>query len=230
MNIQLTDPNLKKQFKVFSYKIQSYGDTKAKMSIYSDNFGEYDIRENNFETIPDNHQIEVSDEILDYLDDYIKDFEFNEDDRYYYIDIIFDTKENSIVYNFWRYYNDVETSGFEVDFHDLSDDFQKAVKKFKYMGKAEMSYDGGGDSGWLNPEMKYSENVYRLNGHKKKEDDTLETVIYSLLEDQYGAWGNDEGGYGNIILNFKKKKISVEHNIYVEEHDLIENKIVIKIV
>lgn len=230
MNIQLTDPNLKKQFKVFSYKIQSYGDTKAKMSMYVDNSGEYDIRENNFETIPDNHQIEVSEQILDYLDDYIKDFEFNEDDRYYYIDIIFDTKENTIVYNLWRYYNDVESSGFEVDFGELSDDFQKAIKKFKYMGKAKMSYDGGGDSGWLNPDMKYSEGVYKLEGHKNKEDDTFENEIYSLLEDHYGAWGNDEGGYGNIIINFKKKKISVEHNSYVEEQDLTENKVVIKII
>lgn len=223
---KLTDPELKRQFKVLEYKIKSYGDSKAIMEIYVDNFGDFDIGSSElFLTVPDRHNIIPSQQIIDYIEKFIQDlYEYSEDDRYYYIDVVFDVNQNILNFNIHRYYIESEFNSVEYSFDHLSNEFNKVSKKYSYMKRAEITYDGGGDSGWIDNTVTYKKDKkYKLNSSKNEDDDIIENQLYHLLEDSFGAWGNDEGGYGKIFIDFKEKIIVIEHNENVEQSELIQN-------
>ena len=63
-----------------------------------------------------------------------------------------------------------------------------------------MTYDGYGDDGQINEDI----------------PDELKSLIYEILEIEYGGWENDMGSQGNVYINFKEKTLSVNHILYSE--------------
>jgi hypothetical protein len=223
MSIRVEDPELKKQFKILSYKIKAYGDTKAKLDVYIDNMGDFVMGENNFETIPDRHDIAPSNEIDNYLKKFIENlYEYNEDDRYYDLSIIFDTEKNNLTFNIERNFTKSDSTGHEYDFSDFHDYILKNLKRFEKFKQLNITYDGGGDSGWIDTTIKYKKGTYKMSSQKKK-DEELEQWLYELLSDLFGSWGNDEGCSGNIIIDFKQEKVFINHIDYVEATENIDN-------
>jgi len=77
-----------------------------------------------------------------------------------------------------------------------------------------MKFDGGGDSGYIEAE---GENEL---GESVTLPSTFEDFGYNLLEKYYGGWENNEGGNGQILLNFSepgKVSWSLEMNMNGEE-------------
>jgi len=225
MDIQITDPTLKKDFKIFSYKIQAYGEQGAKLSIYVSNDLEYDIKENGFYTLDDNHYIEPSNLIYNFLSEYIREHldDTSDYDRYYDVEIIFDTKTNSLDYKFWRTYSAEDRSTSEFNFDDLSDKFVKALKKFKDFKEIKITYDGGGDSGWVDQVLRGKNKRYELNVRKNQDDNIILEELYKILSDNYGSWGNDDGCTGNITIDFKTKMLFINHTEYYESTEVMKN-------
>ena len=66
--------------------------------------------------------------------------------------------------------------------------------------EVEVTYDGYGDDGQINEDI----------------PDELQSLIYEILEIEYGGWENDMGSQGNVYINFKEKTLSVNHIHYSE--------------
>jgi hypothetical protein len=102
-------------------------------------------------------------------------------------------------------------------------------KKFKKYKTIQMTYEGGGDSGWIDSEVLLDgKKKYKLDDNKKA-DKMLEDVAYELLSDLHGAWGNDDGGNGTIIFNLKEGVVDNSHNSYYETSENIDKIIKISL-
>lgn len=67
----------------------------------------------------------------------------------------------------------------------------------------EVTYDGYGDDGQINEQI----------------PSDLESLIYEILEIDYGGWENDMGSEGNVYINFKEKTVSINHINFSEGYD-----------
>lgn len=79
--------------------------------------------------------------------------------------------------------------------------------------KVIADFDGQGDSGEVHEYSFYDIDRERIDYKVSQE---LEDYIYSLVEDcvdSYGGdWVNNDGGYGNVIINVKDKVIDANYN------------------
>ena len=127
-------------------------------------------------------------------------------------------------------YNEINTedSQIEKNFSDFSDmrpgwrgDDREAKKlsdpaiveelKSVYGDSCNCTYDGGGDSGWVQDMVESSKGSKGLNQQ-------LESICYDLLELYYGGWEINEGSNGSIDFNFKDQTVELNHNQNVEEN------------
>lgn len=128
------------------------------------------------------------------------------------------------------------------------------VCKDKNIKQIEVCYDGCADSGQINESIAYfSENLkdydccsninvscnyYRteysqINGRSVPDivfnqgnlQDLVEEMAYSILEDRWGGWDNNEGSYGEIRLN-SDGSVVFTHTLRIEETHVgvIENE------
>jgi len=121
-----------------------------------------------------------------------------------------------------------EDSQIEKNFSDFSDtppgwrgDYREVKKlsdpaiveelKSVYGDSCRCSYDGSGDSGWIQDMVDSSKGSKGLN-------EQLEYICYDLLELYYGGWEINEGSNGSIDFNFKDQTVELNHNQNVEEN------------
>ena len=79
---------------------------------------------------------------------------------------------------------------------------------------SNVTFDGGGDSGYI------EDNGENELGESVTIPSTFEDFGYNLLEKHYGGWENNEGGHGQIHLNFSeagKVSWSLEMNMNGED-------------
>ena len=74
----------------------------------------------------------------------------------------------------------------------------------KYGPIVEMTYEGSGDSGWLNEEVESSNGETSLDGR-------LEDITYELLDLYHSGWEINEGSNGTFSYNFQDKTVSINH-------------------
>lgn len=70
--------------------------------------------------------------------------------------------------------------------------------------RVEIRYDGGGDSGQVEDVEYEGDGIDAINESNltDKFNGDLEDLAYHILEYHYGYdWYNNDGGYGNIIIN-----------------------------
>jgi len=226
--IILKDANLIRKLKIISYKIRAYGEKTAILDAMMDNSYWIDIENNDFIT-EDNHSIDPTKEICDYFSKILEEeYEIDDNDRYINFTILFNVEENVITIKGDRHYIVPEYQGGTYTFDEMpiqGADIYIIKKKFKKYETIKMTYEGGGDSGWIDSEVLLDgKKKYKLDDNKKV-DKMLEDVAYELLSDLYGAWGNDEGGNGSIIFDLKKEIVDTNHTSYYETSDTIDKEI-----
>jgi len=134
--------------------------------------------------------------------------------------------EIDVMYDYYTV--STEDSHIEKDFSDFSDmrpgwrgDDREAKKlsdpaiveelKSVYGDSCRCSYDGSGDSGWVNDEVRCSKGRLKLN-------EQLEYICYDLLELYYGGWEINEGSNGSIDFNFEDQTVELNHSQNVEDN------------
>jgi hypothetical protein len=83
--------------------------------------------------------------------------------------------------------------------------------KTKYGNEILLTYEGGGDEGWINDFMETDKGEVRM-------DSLLEDISYNVIDLFHGGWENNEGSNGSILINLDDEDITITHNNnYVEE-------------
>ena len=90
--------------------------------------------------------------------------------------------------------------------------------KEQYGSYVELTYDGSGDSGWID------DNVNSDKGSKKSTNE-LENIAYEALELFHAGWEINEGSNGSMTFNFDDQTFTIEHyqNIEDEEQDFYKS-------
>jgi hypothetical protein len=134
--------------------------------------------------------------------------------------------EIDVMYDYYEL--NTEDSHIEKDFSDFSDvrpswgGNDREVKKLSdpaiveelksvYGDSCRCSYDGSGDSGWVQDMVDSSKGSKGLNQQ-------LEYICYDLLELYYGGWEINEGSNGSIDFNFEDQTVELNHSQNVEEN------------
>ena len=134
--------------------------------------------------------------------------------------------EIDVMYDY--YTMSTEDSHIEKDFSDFSNvsagwrGDEREVKKLldpsiieqmksDYGNYCVCSYDGSGDSGWVQDMVDSGKGPKGLNR-------VLEYICYDLLELFYGGWEINEGSNGRIDFNFQDQTVQLFHYQNVEEN------------
>ena len=144
-----------------------------------------------------------------------------------YFDINVDKKNITVTYDYFlinteessliRTFEELLTTPIHWDRPNSRDQFKilndpEFIKEMyeKYGEDLELTYDGGGDSGWIDENVESSSGEEELDGR-------IEDIGYSILESFYAGWEINEGSNGSMIFNFKNKKLGVSHVLNYEE-------------
>jgi len=133
------------------------------------------------------------------------------------IDVMYDyneiNTEDSQIEKEFSYFSNM-TPGWRGDDREakkLTDPAIVEQLKYVYGESCSCTYDGGGDSGWVNDEVRCSKGRLKLN-------EQLERICYDLLDLYYGGWEINEGSNGSIDFNFEDQTVELSHNQNVEEN------------
>ena len=159
------------------------------------------------------------DDIVDpYIEEYFKTYkpmggvDYDDFTGYEHITFHFYPKERKIKITSSERWFEAEGSEAEINLNEYPD-FKRIVdqvfENFDYEGEIEVTYEGGGDEGYINETME-------LDGNEEDLDNDLEEIIYELLSTFYGAWGNDDGSRG--IVRITEDMITIEHNWFTLDY------------
>lgn len=143
-----------------------------------------------------------------------------------YFDINVEESNINVTYSFYlmstenssitRSFGDLLTAPTPWDNPQVKDQFKilndpKFIDEMskKYGQDLEITYDGGGDSGWINEDVQSSTGDAVMDGR-------IEDIGYALLESYYSGWEINEGSSGIIYFNFRKKEIHITHTLNYE--------------
>jgi hypothetical protein len=174
---------------------------------------------------------ELFEEIKDNFDE---DNFYNYDIGNYYGELYFNIVANKkeLVVNYTNYGMNTEETSFTKTFQELADQpnpwyNQNAEKpgtklldpeyvnelKSKYGDEIELTYEGGGDNGWVNDQMETSNGVFNVNSE-------IEDMTYRIIDLFHGGWENNEGSNGIITFQLTDGTITLTHYMnYEQEND-----------
>ena len=151
------------------------------------------------------------------------------------LEISIDAEKKMVVVKYTYYIMRTEDSRIEKSFKELSEvtnpwrSGEREVKKLtneeflnrmkeQYGSYVELTYDGSGDSGWID------DNVNSDKGSKKSTNE-LENIAYEALELFHAGWEINEGSSGSMTFNFDDQTFTIEHyqNIEDEEQDFYKS-------
>jgi hypothetical protein len=213
MEITLNDKQ-KKELLVFLKYIKSYGSDTAYTNLHyyggSVDYYDNEIRSGLGKIIKTYPSIvKVVGELIDQID--LDDVEFESENDSNRVEIEFFSSEKKIMITVYETVYDTEpasTSGsiLELENDDLNDLKEKGVTL------VEITYSGGGDSGYIDDEMS-------VDGNSIKVPAGIENVCYNILE-EYGGWENNEGSQGKITFDFVSDDYSVYHEWNTEREQV----------
>jgi hypothetical protein len=141
---------------------------------------------------------------------------------------IYVNAENKMLIVKYYYYTMInEDSRIEKSFKELSEmsnpwrSGEKEVKKLtnedflnemkeEYGSYVEMTYDGSGDSGWIQDQVDSDEGSKGMTNE-------LENIAYEALELFHAGWEINEGSSGNIKFNFEDQTLTITHYQNIED-------------
>lgn len=131
------------------------------------------------------------------------------------IDISCKSKE-IMVSNWYSYYDTDEGSSILYDSDEDITRFERWVDEnlqdveVPNGGILTISYNGGGDSGYLESSF---------DGTRSAVPTSIEDWCYRQLEDNFGGWEINEGSDGQFIFNFNNFTVELEHRYNVEVNE-----------
>lgn len=143
------------------------------------------------------------------------------------LNLIVNAEKKMLVVKYYYYTMITEDSRIERSFKDLSEttnpwrrgeeevkkltneDFLNRMKE-EYGSYVRMSYDGSGDSGWI------QDQVDSEKGSKGSTNE-LENIAYEALEIFHAGWEINEGSSGTMVFNFDDQTFTVEHYQNIED-------------
>jgi hypothetical protein len=129
--------------------------------------------------------------------------------KYYYYTMINEDsrieksfKELSEMSNPWR-------SGEKEVKKLTNEDFLNEMKE-EYGSYVEMTYDGSGDSGWIQDQVDSDEGSKGMTNE-------LENIAYEALELFHAGWEINEGSSGSMTFNFEDQTLTITHYQNIED-------------
>lgn len=198
---------LKKKFKILFFQILSYGETEAVADCWADAGGYVDEV---FQLYIKKSTIKLSQEIKDFLREFAEEIydDYYDGDRSMHIRFIFNAEEKTLEGEYTTYQTEEGEGGMaDYSYEEIKSRyprFDEFLEQRKYTNneKVVITYDGGGDSGWINTDGQI--------------DSEFEMVLYGFLSSSFGSWGNDDGSRGEIIIDPNTKSITIEHTDFYE--------------
>jgi hypothetical protein len=128
-----------------------------------------------------------------------------------YIDAV---KKEIGVIHYWSWYDEQDAEGMSWDGKLCAEIFDEWKKEglldsldIPEDGQLEATYDGGGDSGYLEESFTNGEEIPEKIGD----------WMYNQLEYYYSGWEINEGSSGRFTLDFKDIVINLSHSYNTEE-------------
>ena len=143
------------------------------------------------------------------------------------LEISIDAEKKMVIVKYTYYTMNTEDSRIEKSFKDLSEmtnpwrsgerqltkltneDFLNQMKDM-YGSGVEISYDGSGDSGWIQDQVDSEKGSKGLTPQ-------LEDIAYEALEMFHAGWEINEGSSGSMNFNFEDQTFSVSHYQNIED-------------
>lgn len=95
-----------------------------------------------------------------------------------------------------------------------TEEFLTKMKEM-YGSHVELTYNGGGDDGYINGTVDSDSGEVELN-------EILENISYEILENYFGGWEINEGSFGRINIDFDNQTVTIEHAQNIEE--MVDNE------
>ena len=146
---------------------------------------------------------EFTDEVMDYMDD----------SGYTELHILIDCIEKEITFDVQVEVTNTTDEYYEEDIEDV-DDLESIVT---YMAKnnyktATINFNGGGDSGYID------DTIYFSNGRNRVSDfGKLEDYLYDMLEEALPGWEINDGSQGTFTINLEQGTINLALGINTTE-------------
>lgn len=108
------------------------------------------------------------------------------------------------------YYNhedDSQVEYYEDEIGRVIDDLIKNNIEPEVDNTLSVSYDGGGDSGWIENTFSNGETV----------PSSFEDWGYLVLSENFGGWELDSGSKGSFEINFTDRTITINHIQYIDQ-------------
>lgn len=213
----------KKTLKTFSMYIQSYGSKVARTSIEVQTDG--DVYWDFYGWHGDGSKMTIDG--YDEIDDLIRGVIETEDlaGRYFDYDnrgtiiAIVNSEDGTLTFSADIYVMSTDSTSAEISTDEIPENMLKWIKEMRENESYEsgtIHYSGGGDDGYI-------ENDMTVNG-KKNYTWPNEFEDYLLREiGGLGDWYNNDGGQGDVHINFIEETISIDGGINYEEE--VTNKI-----
>ena len=143
------------------------------------------------------------------------------------LQLIVNAEKKMLIVKYYYYTLRTEDSRIEKSFKDLSEmtnpwrsgereltkltkeDFLNEMKEI-YGSYVEMSYDGSGDSGWIQDQVNSEKGSKSLTPQ-------LEDIAYEALEMFHAGWEINEGSSGSMTFNFENQTFIIDHYTNIEE-------------
>jgi hypothetical protein len=217
--------HLKKNIKTLCYKILAYGDTEGLIDAFVYDGGGWDGLEYSEFRTKDGHNIELPENLETFFNEIMQEAFDKVGVDIHGADVILevDAKNKKLsVHMDHRVFKEYPHQ-LKITYDKLKEympDFDDIIKEYEDIGPhIETTYEGGGDSGWIESNMVGDKGDLLINNK-------LEELCYDFLSNNFGAWGDNEGSRGRIILNTEKKQIIINHIEYIEgtesEKNIIE--------
>lgn len=111
-----------------------------------------------------------------------------------------------------------------------SDEFKTILAGYHLNGwkTIQISYDGAGDSGSVEEIQLHNPDEGRYGHYEQLEGEEynkIEEAFYNLFDHSMGDWINNDGGYGQLVINLEDGSYTNEVNYRVIETDTIEGSL-----
>ncbi len=205
MEITLDDEQ-KKELLVFLRYIKSYGSDTAYTNLYyyggSVDYYDNQIRSGTGKIIKSYPSIDkVVGELIDQIN--LDDVEFESENDSNHVEIEFFSSEKKIVITVYETVYDTEPASTSGSISELENDDLNDLKE-KGVMLVEVSYNGGGDSGFIDENMEVdSKETVKVSAG-------IENICYNILQ-EFGGWEINEGSQGRITFDFQSDEYSVNH-------------------
>lgn len=225
--------DLIKPFKILIHRILAYGEDEATLDVYVDSEGGNDIEYQHFQagTYNSRHRLDSDEKIDKFLGkicDDVTQGQYSSDEGNRVVFQIHALNKTMIVdvHEFYREETDDSTHYTYEEMLSRFDNYDELIDSIKDMGKyVEVSYDGGGDSGWINSTYTSSRDRDISRDFANEIDQQFQDVIYDLLSSNFGAWGDNDGSQGTIRINTETKEIEIFHTEFSQDSRLYESVI-----